>query len=118
MVISIKKLKEVIEELHTLEKNYKQKADGLEMIVKSYRSLTQEGADRRALQRILEEFRQEIRSLQKLRRCLGDIVNQYEKAEVRVIQFSETEQTKSSVFRRINTEEVRRILDDYHIKIQ
>ena len=118
MVISIKKLKEVIEELHTLEKNYKQKADGLEMIVKNYKSLTLEGTDRWALQRILDEFRQELRSLKKLRRCLGDIVSQYEKSEMRVIQFSETDQTKNSVFRRINTEEVRRILDDYHIKIQ
>lgn len=118
MVISIDKMKAVIEELHVIEKKYKQQADAFETILQNYRSLTEEGTDRRTMQKILDGMQKEIRSLQGFKRCLKEIVRQYEQTEMGIIRFSEADKPKNTVFQRINTETARQILDQYHINIK
>lgn len=117
MEISINKMKMAIDELQIAEMTYKRQLDAFEKILHEYQSMDREGKDKYILKKIFQDLQSEYQSMKALRDGLTEIVKLYENAEKNIIKWSFDTFGNNPVFKKIDIEAAKKILDKYNIKI-
>lgn len=118
MEIAISRIKVVIEDLQAAELAYKRQIGAFEDIYQAYHSIAQDGYDRHAMKKALENMRETYKRMRRYRIALSDIVDEYESTEYKIMQMSIGAGDGGGDLHRMDTEAVRNILNSYHIKIE
>lgn len=117
MMISIGKLKRVIDDLQDAELSYKRQIHAFDKVLHEFKSLDKEGNDKRALKLVSEDLQKEYRQIKKLKVTLSEIVRSYEQAERNIMNSSSSLFNERAGTRRINIDDVKKILEDFNITL-
>lgn len=117
MMISIGKLKKVIDELQDAELSYKRQILAFNNVLHEYKALDKDGNDKKALRLVEEELQKEYQQIKKLKITLNDIVKCYETAEKNVLSSGSGAFGGSSNLKKVDIDNVRKILNDYNITL-
>lgn len=82
--ISIPQIKKCVSELEEQEKILKNLIRRMETVCTDFDGLSEDGADKKALYRYLEQMQEERRDLSRLRETLSEAVHCYEETEERL----------------------------------
>ena len=115
MEISIKQLKVVIEELQNAKLEYKKQMNAFEQVYKEYQGVNQSQREQLPFKKVLKDLEDEYHSIKQLEETLAEVVACYENAEKKISGSRAGD--RSHFVRPIATEQVKKILDDFKIKI-
>ncbi|MBE5942187.1 MAG: hypothetical protein E7264_06580 [Lachnospiraceae bacterium] len=117
MMISIGKLKRVIDDLQDAELSYKRQIHAFDKVLHDFKSLDKEGNDKRALRLVAEDLQKEYQQIKKLKMTLSEIVRSYEQAEKNIMNSSSGLFNKRAGTREIDIGDVKKILEDFNITL-
>lgn len=115
MYVSIKNLKQGIQQIIEVESLYKTQLIAFEKIYYEYYPIDEDGKDKQILKKVLDDLNEEYQNIKQLKKVLTEIVQTYELTEKNIV---DELLVKNQVFiKKLDIGDIKNILTDFNIKL-